>query len=201
MTPILVLDFETTGLPLFDQPSDDPRQPHIVQAAAILVDADTRKAISSIDLIVKPDGWTIPDDVAAIHGITTERAAAVGVDEDIVVIALCRLWQVSTLRVGHNESFDARIMRIGLKRFVGEAAADAWKAGAAECTANLATPIMNMEATDAMKATGRGNKPKRPKLTEAYKFFTGEDMPNAHSAMGDVLGCLSVYWKIKDLAV
>lgn len=34
----IVYDTETTGLPLFSQPSEDPRQPHIVQLAAIVVD-------------------------------------------------------------------------------------------------------------------------------------------------------------------
>ncbi|HEY8351659.1 MAG TPA: hypothetical protein VIK87_03855, partial [Sphingomonadales bacterium] len=61
---ILFYDTETTGLPLFSEPSSDPRQPHIVQAAAVLVDAGTRKAISSINLISRPDGWEIPEEVA-----------------------------------------------------------------------------------------------------------------------------------------
>ena len=43
MNIALFYDTETTGLPLYDQPSDDPRQPHIVQVGAILVDLDTRK--------------------------------------------------------------------------------------------------------------------------------------------------------------
>ena len=76
MKPILVFDVETTGLPLWNEPSEDPRQPHLVQLAALLVDDDTRQVISTLDVIVRPDGWLIPEDVAAVHGITTERAAA-----------------------------------------------------------------------------------------------------------------------------
>lgn len=34
---VLFYDTETSGMPLFDQPSSDPRQPHIVQLAAALV--------------------------------------------------------------------------------------------------------------------------------------------------------------------
>lgn len=54
MNPAIVYDCETTGIPLFEQPSEDPRQPHIVQLAACLVDLDTRDTIASIDVIVRP---------------------------------------------------------------------------------------------------------------------------------------------------
>ena len=74
MNIALVYDTETTGLPLFREPSESPAQPHLVQLGASLVDLDTRSVLSSIDVIVKPDGWTIPDEVAAIHGITNEKA-------------------------------------------------------------------------------------------------------------------------------
>ena len=64
MNPALFFDTETTGLPLFKEPSEHPDQPHLVQLAASLVDLDTRAVLSSIDVIVKPDGWTIPDEPA-----------------------------------------------------------------------------------------------------------------------------------------
>lgn len=197
MKTIMFYDTETTGLPLFDQPSENPDQPHIVQAAAVLVDEATRKVIASVDLIVEPDDWSIPDEVSAIHGITTAHALRVGVDERTVVAAVCDLSIASDLRVAHNESFDARILRIAIKRYRSDIMADDWKARPAECTATMATPIMKMAPTEAMRATGR-TYPKKPKLTEAYKFFTGKDLDNAHSAMGDVLGCMAVYWAIKD---
>ena len=78
-------DTETTGLPLFREPSEHPGQPHLVQLAAALVDLDTRETVASLDVVVRPDGWTIPDDVAAVHGITTDYAAAVGVPESLAL--------------------------------------------------------------------------------------------------------------------
>lgn len=197
MSKILFYDFETSGLPLFDQPSDDPRQPHIVQAAAMLVDSETRQEISSINLIACPDGWHIPDEVARVHGITEEYARTAGVDENVVVNALHALWMTSTVRVAHNETFDARIMRIALKRWRDEGTADHWKAGVAECTARMSSPIIKMAPTPAMLAAGRRH-PKTPKLTEAYQYFLGVEMGGAHSALGDVRGCMAVYWAIKD---
>jgi len=77
----LFFDTETSGLPLFSEPSEDPRQPHIVQLAAALVNLDTREVLEELNVIIKPDGWEIPDEVAVIHGITTERALAEGIPE------------------------------------------------------------------------------------------------------------------------
>ena len=85
MNLAIFYDTETTGLPLFKEPDNHPSQPHLVQVAAHLVDMDTRDVVQSIDLIVKPDNWIIPDEVAAIHGITTEHANEVGVPEDFVL--------------------------------------------------------------------------------------------------------------------
>lgn len=140
MRTALFYDTETTGLPLFNEPSEDPRQPHIAQLAACLVDLDSRKTIASLDVIVKPDGWIIPDDVAKVHGITTEHALAVGMPEALAVELLLELWR-KRLRIAHNETFDARIVRIALMRHVSAEVADEWKAGGAGCTQALSTPI------------------------------------------------------------
>lgn len=196
----LVFDTETSGLPLFHEPSEDPRQPHIVQLGARLVDLDTRKAIATIDLIIKPDGWTIPADVAAVHGITTEHALDVGVPESLALQMLLAMWERCDLRVAHNETFDQRIVRIGLKRatiapLMGRS--DAWKEGAAECTARMSTPICNLPPTAKMIAARR-NHAKTPNLAEAFEFFTGNKLEGAHSALVDVDACIAVYFAIKD---
>lgn len=203
MNPILFFDTETTGLPLFSEPSEHPDQPHIVQLAALLVDPESRETIASMDVIVRPDGWTIPDEVAAVHGITTERAEAVGIPEKLAVEMFMALWYHRP-RVAHNEQFDARIIRIALMRFQnhvveewGKPMPDIWKESSAECTARLATPICALPPTDRMKAAKRFHH-KTPNLGEAYRHFTGRELENAHSAMADVLACRDVYFAIKD---
>lgn len=196
MKPILVFDTETTGLPDFAAPSEAAHQPHIVQLAALLVDPVSRATIASMDVIVRPDGWAIPDDVAAVHGISTERAAALGVSESIALGLFLDLWGRAALRVAHNESFDARIIRIAQHRFdCGDL--DAWKAGKAECTACLATPLCQIPPTEKMVRAGF-NKFKTPNLGEAYRHFTGRELENAHSAMADVLACRDIYFAMKD---
>lgn len=195
----LFYDFETSGLPLFSEPSEDPRQPHAVQIGAQLVNLDTRIVVQSLDVIVRPVGWIIPDEVAQVHGITTEMAMDLGVPEELAIEMLLEMWNPNAprLRIGHNEPFDARIMRIGLMRHIGEAMADDWKAGAAQCTQKLATPILKLPPTDKMKAVGRSHH-KSANLREAYEFFTGRPLSGAHNAMVDVDGCKTVFFAIQD---
>lgn len=195
----LFYDTETTGLPLWNEPSEHPRQPHICQLAALLVDLDTRKTLASIDLTIAPDGWEIPEDVVKIHGITMAHALAVGMDESLALQVFFELWRSCDVRIGHNESFDARILRIGCHRYGDQhriANPDEWKAGKAECTQLLATPILKLPPTAKMLAAGF-NKPKSANLREAYKHFYGSELVGAHSAMADAQACQYVWFAIK----
>ena len=195
MNIALAFDTETTGLPLFKEPSEHPDQPHIVQLAAVLVELDTRRELACMDVIVKPEGWTIPAEVSAIHGITQEHALDVGIPEAVAVEMLLALWAQRT-RIAHNEQFDARIVRIACMRHA-PAFADSWKAGHAECTQLLSTPILNLPPTEKMKRAGF-NRPKSANLGEAYEFFTGRKLENAHSAMADTRACLEVFHAVKN---
>ncbi len=195
-TVALFYDTETSGLPLFNEPSEDPRQPHIVQLGARLVDLGSRKIISTIDVTCRPVGWTIPEEVAEVHGISTEHAEMVGVSESVALCLFLEMWRRSDVRIAHNESFDARIIRIAQHRF-DDRDAEAWKGSTAECTAKLATPIMKLPPTAKMKAAGRTHA-KMANLAEAYRFFTGREIENAHSALADVDACMAVYFAIQD---
>lgn len=195
MNPALFFDTETTGLPLFKEPSEHPGQPHIVQIGALLVDLDTWQILSTLDVMVRPEGWTIPEEVSKIHGITTEMAGDLGVPESLAAEMLLDLWR-GRLRVAHNEQFDARIVRIACMRHFEPTQADEWKEGKAECTALLATPILKIPPTARMKAAGF-NKFKTANLGEAFQHFTGRELVGAHSALVDAHACLEVYRAIK----
>lgn len=190
MTHAIFFDTETTGLPLFKEPSEHQGQPHIAQLAACLVDTTTRKTVASMDVIIRPEDWTIPEEVTAIHGITTAQALAVGVPEVLAVQMLLALWARADFKVGHNESFDTRIVRIAQLRnpaAFSEAQAEAWKAGKAECTCYMARPHTKLE------------KNKLPKLGEAYRHFFGKELDGAHSAMADTQACMAIYFAMLDL--
>ncbi len=189
-------DTETTGLPLFKEPSEHPDQPHIVQLAAILADLDTREIIETMDLIVAPNGWEIPENIAAIHGITTERATEVGVAEGFALEQFLGHHAKASVRIGHNESFDARIIRIALMRYGTQERADIWKEQPAECTVRLTTSLCKLPPTENMKAAGRTNF-KTPKLSEAYKIIIGKDLEGGHSAMVDARACMDIYFAVQ----
>ncbi len=200
MNTALFFDTETQGLPLFNEPSEHPDQPHIVQLAGLLVDLDTRRTIASMDVIIRPDGWTIPDEVAAIHGITTEHAMDVGIAEDLAVEMFMALWSGRMLG-GHNEAFDRRIVRIAQHRFhehFSDQQRDDWKACKAHCTQILSTPILKLPPTAKMVAARR-NHHKSANLGEAYQHFMGKPLENAHSALADARAALDVFFAIQDL--
>ena len=189
MTLAIVFDTETTGIPDFKAPSESEHQPHIVQLAALLVNLESRKIVQQMDVIIKPDGWTIPQECTDIHGITNEMAGDMGVPEKMAVEMFLELWR-SRLRIAHNTTFDNRIIRIATKRFFSEDVIDAWHTGPYECTGLLTKPIMEMPPK------GRYGY-KMPKLEEAYRHFVGEQLQNAHSALADAKACMEIYFAVK----
>jgi DNA polymerase III epsilon subunit-like protein len=199
MSPILFFDYETTGLPDFRQPSDGAQQPHICQLAAMLFDAETERPMSSLNVIVKPKGWTIPGEVAAIHGISQEIAETFGVDEERAIHLFIDLSLRAQLRVAHNITFDDRITRIAMLRFgMTREACEQLESRPKFCTMSASSKVMKMPPTERMVAAGF-TKPKPPKLAEAIKFFFNEDLGNAHNALFDVAACARLYFKLISL--
>jgi DNA polymerase-3 subunit epsilon len=198
MKTILFYDTETTGLPEWSKPSEDPCQPRVTQLAAELCIEETGETIAELNHIILPDGWTIPADVAAMTGLTTELALIEGVAADLVIHEFIEMWNRAGLRSAHNEQFDMRMLRIELVRHQvfraqlvnGVPFADHWKAGPAFCTQGKATKIVN----DARPA---GDKKKTCTLGEAYAHFTGKTLEGAHNAKVDVMACKAVYYGIK----
>lgn len=195
---ILAFDVETQGLPNFKERSDHPSQPHLVQLAMILMD-DTGAEVETHNVIIKPDGWTVPDDVAAIHGITTEIAMAKGIPEADAVAMFVMALGKSSLRVAHNISFDDRLLRIAMLRAgIARPDIEAMEARPSFCTCRTATPIVNLPPTEKMLRAGF-TKPKPPKLEECVRHFWDESLDGAHDALVDVRACARVYWHLKSL--
>ncbi|WP_202842069.1 exonuclease domain-containing protein [Luteimonas saliphila] len=187
MNRILFYDTETSGMPLFDQPSSDPRQPHLMQLAAALTDADTRRDLAAVNLTIRVEDWAVDAESAAVHGLTIDHCNACGVSERHAVLTLLDLWRCADLRVGHVESFDARIIRIALKRYLSDTEADTWKAGAAECTKRIARTKV-----PALARKGSGD------LQSAHRHYLGTGFDDAHTAEADMRAAQRVYFAMKD---
>lgn len=182
---VLIYDEESTGLPVYDKPSNDPCQPRVTQICAELFDDVTWEVHGVLHTLIKPDGWKIPSEIAAINGITNLRCEASGLPIKNIMGVFLDMWRRADVRVGHNEGFDARMTRIEIFRCGGsQELADKWKAGRSFCTKNKASPLMKIGKT--------------PTLSEAYEFFTGGKLDGAHNAVVDVMACKKVYRALRE---
>lgn len=198
-TDIFFFDIESTGIPQFKLPSEDPTQPHMVEVGGLRY-STSGELVGAVSLIVKPEDWTIPDDVIAVHGITNEMAQELGTQEPLALAALMSLYEGCALRVAHNRSFDDRMVRIGLMRFADEDQANAFKELPGECTAQLAKPVCQIPPTEAMKKTNFKNSYKTPTLAEAFRHLTGgKELVETHRALPDAQACARVYFLLKGI--
>lgn len=182
---VMPYDTESTGLPVWEKPSADPCQPRITQICAELFDDVTGQVHGVLHTLIKPDGWVIPDDVAALNGITTLKCEAHGLPMKNILSVLLDMWRRAELRIGHNEGFDMRMVRIEIFRAGGSASlADGWKGGASFCTRNKSLPYLD----DKKKGTN---------LADVYKHLIGRDLVGAHNAVVDVMATKAIYQKLK----
>lgn len=209
MTTILFFDTETTGIPIWSEPSEHPGQPRITQLAAELFNEETGEVLGAVNFLIKPDDWKIPQDLQDLTGITMDKANKFGVPMEYAMRSFISLWEASDVRCAHNEPFDARMVRIELMRdhlygnmvigapHMAMPFPDHWKKGPAYCTQGNSTKICNLPPTAKMIAAKR-NTPKSPNLGEAYEFFTGKKLEGAHNAQVDIMACKDVYFGIKN---
>lgn len=204
----LVYDTETTGIPDYKSPSDGEGQPHIVQLVAKVFDLESKEEYGAMNVLVKPDGWEIPQETIDVHGITNEKASDEGIAEEEAVGRFFDMWLAAcdtdiAFRIGHNETFDRRIIRIASKRYASlSLSVEPWKElpkNRSYCTCNKSKAICQLPPTGAMKEKTKF-KYKNPTLGEAYKFFTGKELEGAHDAEVDVDACATIFWHLQETA-
>lgn len=182
---VLFFDTETTGLPLWREPSSHPGQPHIVDLSCELRDDETMELIGSMDCIINP-GVPISPEVAAIHGITDEIARGGREPKDALTEFFALVDQAEKI-VGHNIDFDTRMIRIQAARIWSKD----WVAPVPTfCTMKALTNVCRIPSPNGRSGF------KWPKLTEAIKHLFGEDMPDAHRAKPDMLACQRIYFHL-----
>lgn len=178
-------DTETTGFIRKNSPMSDASQPNIVQLSCVLFDEEANRIVQSANLIVCPDGWEIPEDAVAIHGITTEYATQYGMPLKAALDVFLHIWNLHP-RVGHNVEFDDFVIGCAIARIYGieHPLLSHWNSTPASCTMKRAKPIV--QAKNVKGAL------KYPKLTEAYEYFFHKPLDRAHSANADVVATMEI---------
>lgn len=185
---IVLFDTETTGR--------DPRSARIVQIAAYLMEATPPfRFISELNVIVRPQGFTVPPETTAIHGITHAEAMRRGIplpdalDKFNTILEAAHENMSAGRLVAHNFNYDNIVVMSEYARMGRDIAFLA--SFKPMCT------MLSMQARCALP--GRYGKPKWPKLHEAYMHCFNQ-LPDedergyrAHSAMGDVLSVRDIF--------
>ena len=185
---VLFFDTETTGIPdrSAKWDADFMSYPHVVQIAWIYRG-------EKFDYIIRPDGWEIPEEATAVHGITTGYAMEHGAPFAAVIDKFISDCHSAGLICGHNVHFDTGIVKANILRELGRAYYDAENVEDALFKGKrIDTMRSSMKWVDARNSWG---KLKFPNLSELYsRCFPGETFP-AHDALQDtqaVARCLPV---------
>ena len=183
----LIFDTETTGLPLnFNAPvTDTANWPRMVQLAWECHDK-TGKLLYDKSYIIKPENYTIPQAAEKVHGISTEKALAEGVDLKAVLSEFDDdLKQVSVI-IGHNISFDLNVLGAEfVRKDIHSCLHDiSWL-----CTKEVSTEFCALTG-------GKGGKFKWPTLSELHEKLFSEGFDEAHNAASDVAATARCFFEL-----
>jgi len=188
----LIFDTETTGLPKnYDAPYTDlDNWPRLVQIAWQLHD-NKGALINASNIIVKPEGFTIPFNAEKVHGISTERAQREGKPLREVLEAFAADVAKAQRIIGHNIEFDMNI--IGAEFIRGAMESEIWDKKLID-TKEVSTNYCAIPG-------GKGGKYKWPTLTELYKKLFDEGFDDAHDAAYDVAATAKCFFGLLDKKV
>lgn len=174
----LLLDTETTGV--------TPRD-RIVSICYAFYDSRGEKT-SSMYTLIRPDGFTIPPEATAIHGITAEEALRKG--HNLVSTLESLSAEIGKRRpevlVGHNVSFDHAMI---LREYV--------RIQRPEPISRLRTFCTMKGTADICRIPGRFGQYKWPTLDELHRHVFGSPFKGAHNAQADVEACARCFFELK----
>jgi DNA polymerase-3 subunit alpha len=183
----LIFDTETTGLPSnYNAPVTDLNNwPRMVQLAWECHDK-SGALLSNKSFIIKPDNFIIPQASQMIHGISTEKAMAEGIELELVLAEFEKDLENTSVVIGHNISFDLKILgaefiRKGIKTKLHDI-----------------TPLCTKEESTNFCALpgGKGGRYKWPTLAELFDKLFGETFDDAHNAASDVAATARCFFEL-----
>lgn len=176
LNDVLCFDCETTGVPEKGMKWDEDflQFPRPVSMAWAFGNTERHE-------IIRPQGWDIPTETVAIHGITTEQADKEGKPFIEVVTEFLNDAEKYPLICAHNVYFDTSIIKAAIMALCPELADKA--ESALFKGKRIDTMRKTIKFVGARKENGSG---KFPTLEELFaKLFNGETFP-AHNALEDV---------------
>ena len=186
----LIFDTETTGLPLnWKAPITDLNNwSRLVQIAWRHCD-NSGNILSDSDYIVKPQGFTIPEDAVDVHGISTETAINEGIDLELVLNEFSKAMDRSDYLVAHNMNFDEKIVGAEFLRVdFDNRLTDIPKI----CTMEMSTDYCELPGPYGYKW---------PSLSELHHKLFNEYFDEAHDAAVDVRVCANCFFELKDRSI
>lgn len=193
MSYIMILDTETSGLPpkLSNawqdrwkyKPITDTKSWECCRLVQIAWNLYTKsgKVVRKRNMIVYPDGFTIPKEASDIHGFTTERALKEGIPLSTVLEILAEDLLDTSYVVCHNVAFDDKIVATELIRSQFNWAYSMWKNKPKHCT--MLTNTIPGE--------------KWPKLCNLYeRLFGHQPVADLHRADEDIRVTAEVFFHL-----
>ena len=136
--------------------------------------------------LIKPENFEIPEEAAAIHGITTQCALENGVSFDEAMMALSVDLARTEIAVAHNMDFDKNVLKSEWYRRGCTELHSLLKACQKYCTMRNAQTLLRLS--------------RWPRLSDLYDHLTGTKLDKAtlHNAQNDVLYCYRCYGILKE---
>ena len=197
----LFIDTETTGLPINDKLpyTELDNWPYLVQVALVIED-DNYGILAKRNMILKPDGYIIPESSTKVHGISNEKAIKNGEERDKVLSFLDRVLYNSDIIIGHNVLFDLNVIKSEIIRIKGmKNALFLKKHHSVIDTMKIGMDICKLPN---LSFYSRRSQPyKYPKLDELYYKLFNKRFDNQHDAMADVQATYDCYYELKKKSV
>ena len=115
MTLHLVIDCETTGLFDYTEPADAEGQPRLCQLGMIWLQDDL-STYAEAEYLIRPDGWKLTEEAAAINGLTQELLEEKGISVGGVLEEYANAIDKKAVIVGFNVPYDVKLLRGELRR-------------------------------------------------------------------------------------
>lgn len=186
----LFFDTETTGLPKrWNAPvTDVDNWPRLVQLAWIVYN-DQGQVMKTRDVMIRPEGFTIPFEASRVHGITTAIALEKGCPIQDVMEEFAEQVDMAYALVGHNINFDECVVGAEFERL---RMMTSLFLKPKYCTMKSATDYCKLPAKKGFKA---------PRLSELHQVLFGTDFDHAHNALADVEATARCFWELKKRGV